>query len=360
MRKARLCVRYLSKIPRPTLDPGDRRPLLWRPLKKLSSGEWKENVAMTSPDLPDQTSKSDADRGGEPGPWSDPATLYPIATDDAFSKFFEATLTRMTRYVLAKYSGIAPDKSTAEQIVVDAYEALYQKKETVERAPLAKLEDEITNVIRKEERRRMVSLDGPAFSDDVIPAESVNRSVASEVAGLELRTIFSDEAVGSLTKAERLLYDLVADGMPLTEIAKRSGISYHRTKEDWSKVFSKLCVVMHRIATHLGDGKRAPPRTRKAAIQAVEELPVLLRHVVRLSHVENLLPAQIVHRLGLASTDELRVHLARAYEVLEHAYGEKMPEALDAALGHVHGNAGKKRSERPQPGGHTAGSRDTI
>jgi DNA-directed RNA polymerase specialized sigma24 family protein len=329
-------------------------------LKRLISREWEENVAMTSPDLPDQTSESDADRGVELGPWSDPATLYPIATDDAFSNFYVATLTRITRYVRAKYCGIAPDESTAEQIVSDAYEALYQKKETVERAPLAKLEDEIINVIRRQERRRMVSLDGPGFSDDVIPAESGSRSVASEVAGLELRAIFSDEAVGCLTKAERLLYDLVADGMPLTEIAKRSGISYHRTKEDWNKVFSKLCVVMRRNATHLGDGKREPPRTRKAAIRAIEELPVLLRHVVRLFHVENIPPAQIVHRLGLASTDELRVHQERAYEVLEHAYGEKMPEALDAALGHVHGNAGKKGSDRSKPGCDAAGSRDSI
>jgi DNA-directed RNA polymerase specialized sigma24 family protein len=284
------------------------------------------------------------DREGDPRPWSAPSKMppFPIATDHAFAEFFTATLAQETRYVFARYRGIAPDMKTAEQIVSDAYHELYKKKETVEKDPIVKLEDEITNVVRKLDRRRMVSLDGPGFSGDVIPAETDVHSVASEVAGIELATLFSQEAVDALDKAERLLYNLVAKGMTLKEIAKRSGISYERTKSDWKKVYFRLCDIMGKLSSRMGDEKREPLRTRKDALKAIDDLPILLRQVVGLFHVDKLPGAQVALRLKLASEDEVRMHLGRAYEILEKLYGEIMPAALDDALNHIHGNSKKR------------------
>jgi DNA-directed RNA polymerase specialized sigma24 family protein len=288
----------------------------------------------------------DDDREDNQGPWgAQSARPFPIATDDSFSTFYTQTLDQESRRVRRKYPGVAPDIRSAWEIVGDAYEALYRRKDTIERNPLGKLRDEITNVVRKLDRRRSVSLDGPGFSGDVIPAETDVHSVASEVAGLELKALFSEEAVEVLDKAERLLYNLVAEGMTLKEIAQRSGISYERTKSDWNKVFLRLCDIMGKLASRLGDDKREPLRTRKAAILAINGLPVLLRRIAGLFHVENLPADQVALRLKLASANEVRMHLERAYEILKNLYGESMPEALEAALNHVHGNAGQMKKE---------------
>jgi DNA-directed RNA polymerase specialized sigma24 family protein len=294
----------------------------------------------------DPEAEEEADPESHQGPWGGPSTPpFPIATDDSFCKFYKETVEQEVRRVRGKYPGAARDFLTAQGIVGDAYEVLYQKKESIEQNPLGKLRDEITNLVRKMDRRRAVSLDGPGFSGEIIPAESDAHSIASVVAALELRSLFSQEAVACLDKAQRLLYDLVADGMTLKEIAQRSGISYERTKSDWNKVYLELCLIMGRLASRMGDEKREPLRTRKAALSAIAGLPILLRRIVGHFFVENLPASQVALRLKMASEREVRMHLERAYEILENEYGEKMPEALVRALNHVHGNAGIMKKE---------------
>jgi DNA-directed RNA polymerase specialized sigma24 family protein len=302
---------------------------------------------MIPDEKPSELSDEDhEDREGDHGPWTGGSLpLYPIAHDETFSKFYKETFEKEARRVQGKYPGAAPDIRTAGGIVADAFEALYEKKETIEKNPVWALRDEIKNLVRKEDRRRTVSLNSPGFPGDSIPADSEARSVASDLGERELHTLFSHDAVECLNRAERLLYDLKANGLTLEEIARRSGISFNRVKKDWHDVYIKLCDIMGRLASRLGDEKREPIRTPIAAFKAIDDLPVLLRKVVALFHVENVPAAQIALRIQLASADEVTMHLGRAYEILENLYGQKMPEALVAALTHVHGNTGKRRGE---------------
>jgi DNA-directed RNA polymerase specialized sigma24 family protein len=267
-----------------------------------------------------------------------PASASPILSDEAFARFFRESFEVTIAWTLSHLSYIARDRTTAEQIAGDAYDATYLRRHEVRTNAVAFLHDRILESAKAYKRRHgMTVLENPSIQAPLDPA---GRSPESILASQECREIFSQEAVASLDPGQRRMYDLYLEGKKYRQIAQTLGLTLDQVKSAFKIMFRQLCEIMSRHVTLDGPdiprGHHVSLRTRKSALAAIATLPVLLRQVATLTYVEQLPPARTVIRLNLASPEELEVHLGRAHEVLEILFREKMPEALVRALAYTY------------------------
>jgi DNA-directed RNA polymerase specialized sigma24 family protein len=277
--------------------------------------------------------------GGAEGDTSAPVNL---ASEEGFSRFFEETFEMTVAWTLKHFKQLARDRSTAEDAVMVAFEKLHAERESLGGiSPVVFLQNRIRTVLvgaarLPEERRRGGSLDEAIgmIDPEARPADSILKS-------RECRELFSEEAVGSLSPEELRLYKLYLEERTYQEMADVLRIPKRSVRWQLGQVMCKLFQAMARLTTIASPHQLTLSSdllvlsTPENARRAVEKyLPRLLSDVVRLVHVEKVPPRQVVARLNLGTTDELAMHLKRAYRALEIVYKAPMPDALIEALNH--------------------------
>ena len=277
----------------------------------------------------------------------------PIATDTAFSRFFEESYETTVAWTLKNFKElILRVRSTAEDVVMDAFDKLYRDRLSLEdRNPVACLQTRIRTLLIDQGRTAEAAAN--YLSDRTTEhSDASARPADSILASRECRELFSEEAVGSLDPNERRVYDLYLEERTYQQMADSLGVSKETARWQLRLVLFKLFQAMARLTTLASPHQLAAPddalvlRTPEHARRAIQNnLPRLLSDVVRLVHVENVPPAQVVVRLKLSSSDELAMHQKRAYHVLEILYKAKMPDALIEALAYKDPRKGRPRDE---------------
>lgn len=272
----------------------------------------------------------------------------PIATDQDFSRFFEESYEKTVAWTLKNFKDNIPrGRTTAEDVVMDAFDKLYQDRLSLEnKNPVACLQTRIRTIFIDQGRSADAEANYLRDRASKDRSDASARPADSILASKECRELFSEEAVGSLDAKERRVYDLYIAEKTYQEMADSLGVTKESARWELRLVIFKLFQAMARLTTLANPQQFTAPddvlvlRTKEHALRAIRNnLPRLLSDIVRLVHVEGLPPAQVVARLKLGSTDELAMHLKRAYHVLEILYKAKMPDALIDALTYE----GKKR-----------------
>lgn len=270
----------------------------------------------------------------------------PLSSEEAFSRFFEESFETTVAWTLKHFKQLVRDRSTAEDAVMVAFEKLHSERESLENAnPVVCLQRRIRTLVIDNTRSAQEIHRGGSIDDPDVAAAGIidpeARPADSILKSRECRELFSEEAVGSLSEEELRLYNLYLQEKTYQEMADALGIPKRTVRWQLGQVMFKLFQAMARLTTITSPHQVgfAPDllvlTTPKNAEQAVAKcLPTLLSDVVRLVHVEKVPPRKVVESLKLGSTDELAMHLKRAYRALEIIYKAPMPDALIAALNH--------------------------
>jgi len=281
--------------------------------------------------------------GAEVGPGVGGPTPGPIASDEAYGRYFTASYERHVAWVQKGFSTL--DRQEAEDVVAEAFKLLYPSRADIVH-PNAAFNQRIRGLALDKAAERHKSIDSSSVvgrSGDLVSDE---RSPDSAFASQECRDLFSAEAVATLDPEERTLYDLYLADKDYGEIAQITHRTYNQVREDVKSILVKLFDAMAKLvtldATSLDMGQL---RWRGTAEKAINRLPRLLSSIVRLTYVEKIPAVQIALRLNLASANEVAVHLERALSALGRMYRVNMPDALIAAL--ARNNPGTTKGEKP-------------
>lgn len=143
------------------------------------------------------------------------------------------------------------------------------------------------------------------------------------------------EAFKALPEMERTLVTLVdQETIPLPDAARRLNLTYASAAGLYARVHRKLQAALGRSwSTYIlpADGNGHKPRTRRALLRHIEELPRDYRAVLMVKYVEGSPDADVAVRLGV-SREAFAARLKTAEEHLEKKTGLCMVEIV-AALG---------------------------
>lgn len=275
------------------------------------------------------------ERGGNDGAPGINSSSGPIASEEAYARYFTNSYERHVAWTLKEFKSIVRDRDAAEDLVAEAFKNVYPNRTGVTNADAA-LTERIRGLALDKSEKMERSINDTSVVAQAEARLAEGQPVDSAYASQECREFFSAEALATLDRSDRKFYDLHIEDKTHPEIAQLLGVHHREVEDRLRMIFVKLLDAMAKLVTLDNvelDKKSAALKTPKAAEKAMERLPRLLSAIVRLTYVDRLPPAQIARRLSLASAEEVSSHLQRALNALSRLYRAKMPDALLAALG---------------------------
>lgn len=258
----------------------------------------------------------------------------PLASDDAYGKYFTDSYERHVAWTRKEYGSIARDRDSAEDLVAEAFKKVYETRANVTN-PDAAIKERIRGLALDKSERMERSINDTSVVERAEGCSDEGPAVDAAYASQECRELFSAEAVATLNPGERRIYDLFLEEKTHEEIAQMVGRTYKQVRNDLRDIKVKLFNAMAKLVTLDNvslDKESARLSSPQEAQEAIGRLPRILCAIVRLTYVENLGPSQIALRLKLASADEVSRGLQRALVALERMYRAKMPDALLSAM----------------------------
>jgi DNA-directed RNA polymerase specialized sigma24 family protein len=279
-------------------------------------------------------------RAGEPERGN---TRSRISSDDAFAAFYKDAISPAASWLIQHHPDVGRDPETTNQFVGDAFTNLYEKRHSIgNREPYMALLDELRNVVAGARVRQADALPESSGDSSVTGTTGARgildpnaRSAGSQVGSIEIRQIFSLEAVMSLTPEQRELYDLHwVQGKDPAQIADARNETAEAIKHRCQRIQKKLQEFMARYDSEVAGRTESnvPLRMRDHALRELQGLPNPMRDLLHTVFVDKLPFAQATARLRFASKEEALGVLAKGLKILGTKFGEKMPETLVAAL----------------------------